>query len=103
MAETLARSLIRLIVTVVILAAVYIFIVRPILDTTESTFDKAFSGIQTTIDDAFQEVGVEPPDLTGDSRTDAQKLLACVKRVQPNTKKMQRCAKRYHAKMSTGP
>ena len=34
MSETLARSLIKLIVTVGILAAVYFFMIRPILDTT---------------------------------------------------------------------
>ncbi len=95
MADTLVRSLIRLIATVGILAAVYLFVVKPILDTTESTFDQAFGGIQTSIDDAFEGVGIEPPSLSGDSKTDAEKLLACVQRAQPNTRKMQRCAERF--------
>ena len=95
MAESLVRSLLRLIVTVGILAAVYFFIVKPILDTTESTFDQAFGGIQTSIDDAFNEVGIKPPSLGGDSKSDAEKILACVQRVQPNTAKMQKCAERF--------
>ena len=91
MSETLARSLIRLIVTVGILAAVYFFMIRPILDTTNDTIDKAFDGVNNAFDDA----GVNPPNLTGVGKTDAERVLACVQRVEPDTTKMQRCAERF--------
>ena len=99
MSETLARSLIRLIVTVGIIAAIYFFLVRPILDTTNDTIDKAFDsfdGIETSIDKSFKNAGVNnPPNLSGVGKTDAEKVLACVQRVQPDTTKMQQCAERF--------
>jgi hypothetical protein len=96
MSETLARSLIRLIVTVGILAAVYFFLVRPILDTTNDTIDKAFDGVNSSLDNAFEDAGINnPPNLTGVGKTDAERVLACVKRVQPDTTKMQKCAERF--------
>ncbi len=99
MSETLARSLIRLIVTIGILAAVYFFLVRPILDTTNDTIDKAFDsfdGVESSLDNAFEDAGINnPPNLTGVGKTDAEKVLACVRRVQPDTTKMQKCAERF--------
>jgi hypothetical protein len=95
MSETLARSLIRLIVTVGILAAVYLFMVRPILDTTNDTIDRAFDGVNSSLDNAFDDAGVNPPNLTGVGKTDAEKVLACVQRVEPDTTKMQKCAERF--------
>jgi hypothetical protein len=95
MSETLARSLIRLIVTVGILAAVYFFILRPVLDTTNDTINRAFDSVNTQLDDAFNEAGINPPNLTGTGKTDAERVLACVRRVQPNATRMQRCAERF--------
>ena len=96
MTETLARSLIRLIVTVGILAAVYFFMVRPILDTTNDTIDRAFDGVNGSLNNAFEDAGVNnPPNFSGVGKTDAERVLACVQRVQPDTTKMQRCAERF--------
>jgi hypothetical protein len=95
MSETLARSMIRLIVTVGILAAVYFFMIRPILDTTNDTIDRAFDGVDSSLDNAFNDAGVNPPNLTGVGKTDAEKVLACVQRVEPDTTKMQTCAERF--------
>ncbi len=95
MSETLARSLIRLIVTVGILAAVYFFMVRPILDTTNDTIDKAFNGVNSSLDNAFNDAGINTPNLTGVGKTDGEKILACVQRVQPDVTKMQKCAERF--------
>lgn len=91
MAETLARSLIRLIVTVAILAAVYFFLVRPILDTTNT----AFEGISDSVNNAFDDAGIDPPNLSGVGKTDAERVLACVERVQPDAARMQKCAERF--------
>ncbi|MCL4287519.1 MAG: hypothetical protein KJ006_07725, partial [Thermoleophilia bacterium] len=81
-----------------ILAAVYFFLVRPILDTTSDTIDRAFDGfdgIESSIDNAFDDAGVDPPNLSGVGRTDGERVLACVKRVQPDVTRMQRCAERF--------
>jgi hypothetical protein len=62
-AGTVINPIIRIVTVVAILAAVYIFIVKPTLDTTNSAFDSfsdSFDGfdnlpsdIQSQIDDAF--------------------------------------------------
>jgi len=91
MTETLARSLIKLIVTVAILAAVYVFLVRPVLDTTNNAFDS----VNSSIDHAFDDAGINTPNISGASKTDAERVLACVQRVEPDTAKMQRCAERF--------
>jgi hypothetical protein len=91
MSETLVRSLIRLIVTVGILAAVYFFMVRPILDTTNNAFDS----VNSSINGAFDDVGVNAPNISGASKSDAEKVLACVERVQGDVVKMQKCAERF--------
>src|SRR5688500_15053941 len=66
MGESLVRGLIRLLVTVGILAAVYFFIVSPILDTTNETIDRAFdasSGFQESIDESLETAGIDNVDL----------------------------------------
>ena len=102
MAEMLASNLIRLIVTVAILGAVYLFAIKPILDTTNDAFDRAFEpfdGIQQEIQDSFDDAGADGFDVKnidlGKDRRRAQKLLACVQRVQPDTDKMRACAERF--------
>lgn len=107
----LANNLIRLIVSVAILAAVYLFVIRPILDTTNN----AFNSFNNTMDSAFSDFGVDGVNVseikkgnfgdiqkqlqqsnlsTKDQRR-AEKLLHCVQRVQPDTTKMQACAEKY--------
>lgn len=49
LAESAVRSLIRLVVTVAILGAVYLLILKPVLDTTENTVNRAFDSA-----DSFQ-------------------------------------------------
>lgn len=95
MVGILIRSLIRLLVTVGVLVAVYLLLVKPLVDTTEDTLGQALSGIEKSVDDAFEEVGIDPPNLSGDSRSNAERMLACVQRVQPDATKMQRCAERF--------
>jgi hypothetical protein len=104
MAEILASNLIRLIVTVAILAAVYLFAIKPILDTTNEAFDSAFeplNGIQSEIQDSFDDAGINGFDVDNvnikgnNDQQQAQKLLDCVQKAQPNTTKMQACVKRF--------
>ena len=97
-AETVIGPILKLVVTVAILAAVGIFIVKPILDTTNDTIDRAFDsvgGVESSIDNAFDDAGVNPPNLTGVGKTDGERILACVQRVEPDVAKMQRCAERF--------
>jgi hypothetical protein len=64
-AGTVINPLIKIITTVVILGAVYLFIVKPALDTTNTAFESfsdSFNGfddlpsdIQSQIDDAFDD------------------------------------------------
>jgi hypothetical protein len=104
MAEILASNIMRLLVTVGILAAVYFFAIKPILDTTNDTIDRAFApldGIQEEIQDSFDDAGINGFDadsikITGDSSNKkAQRLLDCVEKAQPNTTKMQACVERF--------
>ena len=106
--------LIGLVTTVLVLGAVYLFIVKPVLDTTND----AFNSVNGTINNAFENTGLDDVDFSdsGDiqnqikqaqkeiqqssSVTSAQqergeKILRCVQRVQPDTTKMAACAERY--------
>ncbi len=104
-------KLIGLITTIVVLGAVYLFFVKPVLDTT----NKAFDSVNESIDTAFDDVGISGVDvdelkngdfssieqqingagLSNKDQRRAEKLLNCIQRVQPNTDKMEACAKRY--------
>lgn len=102
-AENLANKLIGLIVTVAILAAVYFFAIKPILDTTNDAFDRAFDasdGITESIQESFDDAGVNGFDvnnagLGNASAKQANQLLECIQKVQPNTTKMQNCVEKF--------
>jgi hypothetical protein len=111
MAEMLANNLIRLIVSVAILGAVYLFAIKPILDTTNHAFDS----VNDSFNSAFDDVGIDNVDVNklknGDfgavqqqikqagldqqQQNQALKLLHCVQRVQPDTTKMEACSERF--------
>lgn len=104
MAEILASKLIGLLVTVGVLAAVYLFAIKPILDTTKDTIDRAFQpfeSVQEDIRSSFDAAGLEGFDVNsidvGGSQKKADRLLDCIQRVQPNTGKMQTCVDRFGA------
>lgn len=104
-------KLIGLITTIVVLGAVYLFMVKPILDTTNNAFDS----VNNSLDTAFDDFGVEginvdeikngdfgdiqqqlqDSGLSGPDQKQAEKLLKCIQRVQPDTTKMQACADRF--------
>lgn len=102
MAEILASNLIRLLVTVAILAAVYLFAIKPILDTTNEAFKSVtapFGDIQSEIQNSFDDAGIDGFDVDdvklGGKKDKAQRLLDCVQKAQPDTKRMQACVKKY--------
>jgi hypothetical protein len=116
----LTSGIIRLGVTVGILAAVYFFILRPVLDTTNhavdsanKSFEKSFQGapfdtplvntkaieakVDKTIEDANRQVQVEVHRSfhTAKVHGSPTKLLHCVEKANGNVHRIERCAKRF--------
>ena len=105
----LSAGIIRLLVTVGILAAVYFFLVKPTLDTTKEIshevnvnvqkgFESANLGeIDKTIEDVNRQVEVEIKRSLRQSQRqgDADKLIACIQRAHQNVNKIQRCSERF--------
>ena len=113
MGESAVRGLIRLLVTVGTLAAVYFLIVAPILDTTNETINRAFDatgGIQESINESLQEAGIDDvPDFDGKGSTNAaldqaidnapdkrtKQLLRCIQRADGDVDAISACQQRY--------
>jgi hypothetical protein len=105
----LSAGIIRLLVTVGILAAVYFFLVRPALDAGENISRETNQSIQKS----FQNSGVN--DISGQiedvnrqvqreikkslrapkQQGDADRLIRCIKRANQNVNKIQRCSERF--------
>ena len=95
--------------TVGILAAVYFFIVKPTLSTTEKisnevnvNVQKGFeqtdlSDIDKTIDDVNRQVQREIKKSLRESRQqgNADKLIRCIQRAHQNVNKIQHCSERF--------
>jgi hypothetical protein len=105
----LTAGIIRLLVTVGILAAAYFFVVRPALDTTEKISHEAnisihegfeqggLGEISETIDDVNRQVQREfKKSLRHSQRQgDADKLIRCIQRAHQNVNRIQRCSERF--------
>ena len=105
----LSAGIIRLLVTVGILVAVYFLLVRPALDTTEKishevnvnvqkSFESADLGeINKTIEDVNRHVQIEIRKSFHVSKQqgDADKLIRCIKRAHQNVNRIQRCSERF--------
>jgi uncharacterized protein YoxC len=115
----LTSGIIRLGVAVGILAAVYFFVLRPVLDTTnhavdsankafEKSFEKPFEGssvdtkaieakVNKTIEDVNRQVQVEVHRSFHTAKVGGspEKLLHCVQRANGNVHRIERCARRY--------
>lgn len=105
----LTAGIIRLLVTVGILVAVYFLLVRPALDTTEKIshevnvnvqkgFESADLGeIDNTIEDVNRQVQREIKKSFHASKQqgDADKLIRCIQRAHQNVNKIQRCSERF--------
>lgn len=105
----LSAGIIRLLVTVGILVAVYFLLVRPALDTTEKishevnvNVQKGFeqgglSEISETIDDVNRRVQREVKKSLRQSQRqgNADKLIRCIQRANQNVDRIQRCSERF--------
>jgi hypothetical protein len=103
-AGTVINPIIKIVTTVAILAAIGIFIVRPILDTT----DKAIESVNAQIDnaneqsqDAFDEASLNSARSRAESYASslqstwpaaAREIKECVRRAGDNVGAMERCA-----------
>lgn len=108
---SLTSGIIRLAVTVGILAAVYFFLVKPVLHTT----DKAIENANRSFEKSFEAKGADLTDVnktleqvnkqvqrevhkafnTAPSNGDANKLIHCIQRANGNVKRIERCARKY--------
>jgi Tfp pilus assembly protein PilO len=102
-------GIIRLLVTVGILAAVYFFVVRPVLDTTKEVSDQAnhsiqqgfkeahFGDINKTIENVNRQVQREIKKSLRQtpSHSAANKLLRCIQRAHQDVHKIERCNEKY--------
>jgi hypothetical protein len=99
-AGTVINPIIKVVTVVAILAASYVFIVKPILDTTESTINRSF--------EAFDDAGLN--DLPGRIQADVNRALEvsqgseqlqdCIQRAignagAPDTRRVNRCVERF--------
>lgn len=104
----LSAGIIRLLVTVGILAAVYFFIVKPTLSTTENVSreanqsiqksfqDSGFNDISGQIEDVNRQVQIEiKKSFRSSNQSEADKLIRCIKRANQNVNKIQRCGERF--------
>jgi hypothetical protein len=94
-------GIIRLLVTVGILAAVYFFVVRPALDTTEKISREVkqsdLTDINKTIDDVNRRVQreVRKSFQTSKQQGDADRLIRCIQRAHQDVNKIQHCSARF--------
>jgi Tfp pilus assembly protein PilO len=108
----LTAGIIRLLVTVGILAAAYFFIVKPTLETTEKVshevnvnVQKGFESsdfndigdINKQIEDVNRQVQREVRKSLHQSQQqgDADKLIRCIQRAHQNVNKIQHCSERF--------
>jgi hypothetical protein len=105
----LTAGIIRLLVTVGILAAVYFFVVKPTLETTKEISHEVnanvqkgfqqsdFGDINKTIDDVNRQVQREIKGSLRHSQRqgNADKLIRCIQRANQNVTKIQRCSERF--------
>ena len=99
-AGTIINPIIKIVTTVAILGAVYLFFVKPALDTTKEISDTAFDSsrsIQQEIRDDVRDslgdfnVNFQVPDST----KQAQKLGDCVSAAAPDVDAVRRCVERF--------
>lgn len=100
-AGTFINPLLKVVTTVAILAATYFLLVRPILDTTETTIDRAFDSVNPALENTQQQInratrrqGVQNfkiPASSQQSLEQANKLLDCITKAQGDVAEIQAC------------
>ena len=107
--RNLFGSVVRLLVTVGILAAAYFFIVRPVLDTTETISSEANDSIRRSFENSgFDEIDVTLENVNkrverqlqqslkaSKRHGDVDKLRRCMKKAVGDVDAVRRCAAKY--------
>jgi hypothetical protein len=101
----LTSGIIRLLVAVGILAAAYLFIVRPVLDTTDHAFDtvheamkeSGINDIGKTIDDANRKIQrqVRHSFKVSQQTGTTKKLVKCIQRAHGDVHRINRCTLKF--------
>ena len=107
----LTSGLIRLLVTVGILAAAYFFIVKPVLNTTDKaidsankSFEKSFgvqgadiTDISETIEDVNRRVRIQIRRSfhTAEKKGNPKRLVHCIERAEGNVQRIKRCTVKF--------
>lgn len=103
-AGTFISPLIKVVTTVAILAAVYFFIVKPVLDTTDNAIDRGFNSIEGFSDFSpnaqrsvrrAQRLKERQAASSAAQIKEANKLLACISDAQGDTTVIARCNARF--------
>lgn len=108
---SLTSGIIRLLVTVGILAAAYLFIVKPVLSTTDRAIDSANRGLEKslgvpgaditdvskTIEDVNKRMRIEIKRSfhTAEKEGNPRRLVKCIKRSHGDVQKIQRCTVKF--------
>lgn len=106
---SLTSGVIRLLVSVGILAAAYFFIVKPVLHTTDNaidsanrTFEKSFGddglgGISKTFEDVDKQVQVQIRRSFHTAKVDGspKRLIHCIKHANGDVHRIQRCTVKF--------
>jgi hypothetical protein len=100
-AGTVIGPILKIVTTVVILGAVYLFIVKPVLDTTDDVIDRSFDAF----DESFEGFADLPGEIQSnlddalESTDDPKALRQCIKRAiggnQLDTARIERCTERF--------
>jgi hypothetical protein len=103
-AGTFISPLLRIVVTVAILAAVYFFIVKPVLDTTNSVVDRSFDqfgnfddfapDVQKSVRKA-QKLQDQAQASSDAQIAEANKLLDCITEAGSNINQINRCNEKF--------
>jgi hypothetical protein len=96
---SVTSGIVRLLVTVGVLAAAYFFIVKPVLHTTsEAIKSSGINEIGKTIRDVNKEVQQEIRHSFKETKRrggNPQKLIHCIERANGNVNRIQRCTRRF--------
>lgn len=108
---SLTSGIIRLLVTVGILAAAYFFIVKPVLKTTDNaidsanqSFEKSFgvhgadlTDISGTIEDVNRKIrrDIRRSFHVAEKEGNPKRLVKCIERSNGNVQKIQRCTVKF--------
>ena len=93
-AGTILNPIIKVVTTVAILAAVYFFLVKPVLDTTNEAFEQF--GIEELVEDLPADIQNQVNSaLEQTSGSNATRLGECIRRAQTDQIKIRRCLDRF--------